>query len=82
MEENVVQVPCEGCGEPLFDAKEIAPGHWAKDPEQKQQIQYSQDGGRYYQCPHCNGKNHIVFSRNDDVLLLEISHFTPATQAT
>ena len=81
MEKDVV-VPCEGCGEPLFDAKEIAPGRWAKDPEQKQQIQYSQDGGRYYLCAHCNGKNHIVFSRNDDVLLLEISHFTPATQAT
>ncbi len=82
MEENAVQVPCAGCGETLFDGEETAPGHWAKDREQKQQILYGEDGGRYYQCPRCNGKNHIVFSRNDDVLLLEISHFTPATQAT
>ena len=78
MEENTVQVPCEGCGEALFDGNEIAPGRWAKDREQKRQILYSQDGGRYYHCPHCNGKNHIVFSRNDGVLQLEISHFTPA----
>ena len=77
METNAVQVPCEGCGEPLFDAIQASPGHWVKDREQKQLILYSEDGARYYLCPHCKGKNHIVFSRNDDILQLEISHFTP-----
>ena len=77
MGKKPVPVPCKGCRKTLFQAMRIAPGRWAMDSEERHLLT-DQGGGHYYLCPHCGGRNHVIYNRDEGVLQLVIFSFTPA----